>query len=68
MEQETRGLCPYADTRFLLADMPDGQPNPNTHPYGHRDLVEKDNLVADYPKPGGELVIRHVDERQTYSK
>ena len=63
MEQEKRGLCPYNDKRYLLADMLDGQPNPNTHAYGHRDLVTEENLVADHPKPGAELVIRQIEER-----
>ena len=63
MEQEKRGLCPYDDKRYLLADMPDGRPNPNTHAYGHRDLISEENLVADHPEPGVELVIRHVEER-----
>ena len=39
IKQEKRGLCPYDDKRYLLADLPDGRPNPNTHAYGHRDLV-----------------------------
>ena len=34
-----RGLCPYDDKRYLLADLPDGRPNLNTHAYGHRDLA-----------------------------
>ena len=29
MDQEKRGLCPYDDKRYVLADMPNGQPNPN---------------------------------------
>ena len=63
MEQEKRGLSPYDDKRYLLADMPNGQSNPNTHAYGHRDLVTDVNLLADHPKPGAELVIRQMKER-----
>ena len=63
MEQEKRGLCPYDDKRYLLADLPDGRPNPNTHAYGHRDLAAEENLVADQPEPGAELIIRHREER-----
>ena len=63
MEQEKRGLCPYDDKRYLLADLPDGCPNPNTHAYGHRDLAAEENLVADQPGPGAELIIRHPEER-----
>ena len=30
-KQEKRGLCLYVDKRYLLADLTDGRPNPNTH-------------------------------------
>ena len=60
MEQEKSGLCPYDDKRYLLADMPDGRPNPNTQAYGHRDILAEETLVADHPKPGAELVIKHI--------
>ena len=63
MEQEKRGLCPYDDKRYLLADMPDGRPNSNTHAYGHCDLAAEDHLVADQPEPVAELIIRHSEER-----
>ena len=63
MEQEKRGLCPYDDKRYLLADLTDGRPNPNTHAYGHRDLAAEEHLVADQPEPGAELIIRHHEER-----
>ena len=63
MEQEKRGLCPYDDKRYLLADLPDGRPNPNTHAYGHRDLAAEEHLVADQPEPGAELIIWHPQER-----
>ena len=39
MEQKKRGLCLYDDKRYLLADLPDSRPNPNTHAYGHCDLA-----------------------------
>ena len=63
MEQEKRGLCPYDNKRYLLANLPDGHPNPNTHGYGHRDLAAEEHLVADQPEPGAELIIRHPEER-----
>ena len=63
MEQERCGLSPYDDKRYLLADMPDGRPNPNTHAYGHCDLAAEEHLVADQPEPGAELIIRHSEER-----
>ena len=63
MKQEKRGHCLYDDKRFLLADMPDGRPNPNTHAYGHCDLAAEEHLVADQPDPYAELIIRHSKER-----
>ena len=65
MEQEKRGLCPYDDKRYLLADLPDGRPNPNTHAYGHCDLAAEEHLVADQPEPGAELIIQRREERFT---
>ena len=59
MEQEKRGLCPYDDKRYLLADLPESRPNLNTHAYGHRDLAAEEHLVADQPEPGAKLIIRH---------
>ena len=47
MEQEKRGLCPYHDKRYLLADLPDCRPNPNTYAYGHCDLASEEHLMAD---------------------
>ena len=72
LQQEKRGLCPYDDKRYLLADLPDGSPNPNTHAYGHYLLAAEEQLVADMPEQAGsEMVIEqrqprpetdHVDE------
>ena len=58
-----RRLCPYDDKRYLLADLPDGRPNPNTHAYGHRDFAAEEHLAADQPEPCAELIIRHREER-----
>ena len=63
MEQENHGLCPYDDKWYLLADMIDCRPNPNTHAYSHCDLAAEEHLVADQPEPGAELIIRHSEER-----
>ena len=63
MKQEKRGLCPYDDKRYLLADLPDGRSNPNTHAYGHCDLAAEKHSVADQPQPGAKLIIRHPEER-----
>ena len=43
MEQQKRGLCPYDDKRYLLADLPDGRLNLNTHVYGHCYLAAEEN-------------------------
>ena len=65
LEQEKRGLCPYDDKRYLLADLPDGSPNPNTHAYGHRDLLGEERLEVDMPeRSGAELVIERRQPRQ----
>ena len=63
MEHEKRGLCSYHDKRYLLADLRDGCPNPNTYAYGHCDLATGEHLVADHPEPSSELIIRHSEER-----
>ena len=58
LEQEKRGLCPYDDKRYLLADLPDDSPNPNTHAYGHRELVAEEQVEMDMPdQPGADLII-----------
>ena len=60
-----RGLCPYDDKRYLLADLPDGLPNPNTHAYGHYELQTEERLHVDMPeRPGTELVIEQRQPRQ----
>ena len=65
LEQEKRGLCPYDDKRYLLADLPDGSPNPNTHAYGHYELQSEERLQVDMPdRPGTELVIEQRQPRQ----
>ena len=64
LEQSKRGLCPYDDKRYLLADLPDGSPNPNTHAYGHKDLAAEEELVPEMPDgPGTELLIERREER-----
>ena len=59
IEQEKRGLCFYDDKQYLLADLPDGRPNPKTNAYGHCDLAAEEHFMADQPKLGAELIIRH---------
>ena len=57
--------CAAAHTTTSVTCLPIcyGRPNPNTHAYSHRDLVTEEHLVADQPKPGAELIIRHPEER-----
>ena len=58
LEQEKRGLCPYDDKRYLLADLHDGTPNPNTHAYGHHELATEVSVQMDMPEQSGtELVL-----------
>ena len=65
LEQEKRGLCPYDDKRYLLADLADGSPNPNTHAYGHRELVAEEQVEMDMPdQPGADLIIEQQQPRR----
>ena len=58
LEQEKRGLCPYDDKRYLLAELPDGSPNPNTHAYGHYNMAAEVRVKTDMPQQSGtELVV-----------
>ena len=64
LEQEKRGLCPYDDKPYLLANLQNGLPNPNTHAYGHKDLATHEQFVADMPEtPGTNLIITHQERR-----
>ena len=58
MEKEKRGLCPYDDKRYLLADLPDGRLNPHIHAYGHCDLAAEEYLVVNQSEPEAELIIQ----------
>ena len=49
-EQEKRGLVPFDDKRYLLANLPDGSPNPNTHAYGHYSIHIQQQQILDAPK------------------
>ena len=58
LEQTKRGLCPYDDKRYLLSDLPDGSPNPQTHAYGHKDLLQEETRLDDTPAdPNAELNV-----------
>ena len=62
MEQDKRGLCPYDDKRYLLADLPNGTPNPNTHAYGHHELATEAHVEMDMPERSGTELI--IEQRQ----
>ena len=65
LEQEKRDLCPYDDKRYLLADLTDGSPNPNTHAYGHYDLAAEVRVQMDMPEQSGtELVVEQQQPRE----
>ena len=58
LEQEKCGLCPYDIKRYLLANLPDGTPNQNTHAYGHHELATEVRVQIDMPEQSGtELVL-----------
>ena len=64
LEQTKRGLCPYDDKRYLLADFPDSRPNPNTHAYGHRDIANEAQLEKDVSwRPGIYIIIMRRENR-----
>ena len=57
--QEKRGLCPYDDKRYLLADLADGTQNQNTYAYGHHELATEVSVQLDMPEQSGtELVLK----------
>ena len=62
LEQEKRGLCPYDDKRYLLANLPNGLQNPDTHAYGHYLLAAEEQLVTDMPEQAGSNMV--IEQRQ----
>ena len=62
---EKRGLVPYDDKRYLLANLPDDQPNPNTHAFGHYSIDEVHIEEPEQPEPGNDLVIEERAPRAT---
>ena len=49
VEQRKRGLVPYDDKRYLLANLENGSPNPATHAYGHKSVIGVEVVVVDAP-------------------
>jgi hypothetical protein len=64
LEVNKSGLRPYDDKRYLLADLADGRPNPNTHAYGHWEVASDELLEQDIPEePGSEILVEHREQR-----
>ena len=57
MHVQNRGLVPYDDKRILLVDLPDGQPNPDTHAFGHYSLDAVRMPEPEQPFAGEEMVV-----------
>ena len=62
---EKRGLIAYDDKRVLLGDLAYGQPNPNTHAYGHYSLVTEVQVeeAAEPAAAGNDLHIVTREQR-----
>ena len=54
-----RGLIAYNDKRVLLANLDNGEPNPNTHSYGHYSLANEVRVqdAEEQPSAGNDLQI-----------
>ena len=57
MDVQKRGLVPYNDRRILLADLPDGLPNPDTHAYGYYSLEPVRLPEPEQPNAGEEIIV-----------
>ena len=62
---EKRGLIASDDKRVLLADLDNGQPNPNTHAYGHYSLVNEVQVeeVEEQAVAGNDFHIETREQR-----
>jgi len=66
LEQTKRGLCPYDDKRYLLANLPDGKPNPRTHAYGHFEIANLEYVIEERPNAADGMAIAPIEpENQT---
>ena len=64
VSQKKRGLCPYDDKRYLLANLANDKPNPNTHAFGHYELMhETAQLDIDQPASGENLHVYQFRNR-----
>jgi hypothetical protein len=64
LEQDKRGLHPFDDKRYLLADIDDGRPNPYTHAYGHYEIENEVTHEEERTEPGEELVISDLTKKR----
>ena len=62
---DKRGLNAYDDKRVLLGDLPNGQPNPNTHAYCHYSLVNEIQVeeAAEPAAASNDLLIVTPEQR-----
>ena len=62
---EKPGLIAYDDQRVLLGDLANGQPNPNTHAYGHYSLINEIQVeeAAEPAAAGNDLYIVTNEQR-----
>ena len=64
VSQVKRGLCPYNDKRYLLANLINDKPNPNTHAFGHYELSNEAALSEiDQPAAGDNLYVYQFRSR-----
>ena len=60
---EKRGLIAYDDKRLILENLPNGQPNPDTHAFGHYSLNTDIEVVEEGEAEAGADL--HIEERLT---
>ena len=56
MDVQKRGLVPYDDKRIFLANLPYGQPNPDTNAFGYYSL-EAVRIPEPEQLPVGEKMV-----------
>ena len=60
-----RGLCPYDDKRYILANLINVKPNANTHAFDHYELSHEAPLPEiDQPSSGDNLYVYQFRNRQ----
>ena len=57
MNVQKRGLVSYDDKCILLADLPDNQPNSDTHAFGHYSLEAVRMAEPEQPPAGKYMVV-----------